>query len=185
MLFPRLLDYAAFYGPGTSYSPAGLDTLGVQTLGSSSTTLTQLHPDEMISLLKVANVPMTNVAWAMSPQMEAWLKGLKTTTGAWIFREEMVNFGTLAGYKYIVSTNIRWVDDTTDYADLWLGDFDQLLWGVGMDFELRNVRDTAVVIGGQTISTTQTDSQLITVFGSCDFNTTYPTAFVKGTFAKP
>jgi HK97 family phage major capsid protein len=177
------LDYAAFYGIGTSYSPAGLSGLGVQTDGSASTALTQLIPDEMIGLLKAGNVPMTNVHWAMSPQMEGWLKNLKTSTGAWIFRQEMIESGKLCGYPYHVSTQISYTDTTTDYGDLWLGDFDEFLWGAGLDMELRMSQDAAFVSGGTTYSSFQRDSALVRVVGEHDFNIMHAASFVKGTFS--
>lgn len=181
--FRLALDYAAFYGPGTQYSPAGLASLGVQTSGSSSTALTQLIPDEMLALLKAANVPMTNVRWAMHPNMEAWLKNLKTTTGAWIFRQEMVENGTLAGYPYHVSTQMSYTDTSTDYADLWVGDFDEFLWGTGLDMELRMSQDASFVSSGTTYSAFQRDSSLVRVVGEHDFNVMHPVSFVKGTYS--
>jgi len=181
--FRIALDSAAFYGAGTQYTPAGLSNLGVQTLGSSTTALTQTTPREMLTLLKAANIEMTNVAWAMSPAMESWLMNLKTTTGAWIFMDEMTSRGTLCGYKYFVSTSISYTDTTTDYADLWLGDFDYFMWGVGLDMELRMSQDATFVSGGTTYSTFQRDSALIRVLGEHDFNVMQPKAFVKGTFS--
>lgn len=181
--FRLALDYAAFYGSGSSYTPAGLTNQGVQTSGSSSTALTQLIPDEMISLLKAANVPMTNVHWAMSPQMEAWLKNLKTNTGAWIFRQEMVENGTLCGYPYHDSTQISYTDTTTDYGDLWLGDFDEFLWGVGLDMELRMSQDASFVSSGTTYSAFQRDSALVRVVGEHDFGVMHPVSFVHGTYS--
>ena len=181
--FRLALDYAALYGSGTSYTPAGLTSLGVQTSGSTSTALTQLIPDEMIALLKAANVPMTNVHWIMHPNMEAWLKNLKTTTGAWIFRQEMIENGRLCGYPYHVTTQSSYTDTTTDYADLWLGDFDEFLWGTGLDMELRMSQDATFVSGGTTYSAFQRDSALVRVVGEHDFNVMHPVSFVKGTYS--
>lgn len=181
--FRLALDYAALYGSGTSYTPAGLTNLGIQTSGSSSTALTQLIPDEMIALLKAANVPMTNVHWIMHPNMEAWLKNLKTTTGAWIFRQEMIENGRLCGYPYHVTTQSSYTDTTTDYADLWLGDFDEFLWGTGLDMELRMSQDATFVSGGTTYSAFQRDSALVRVVGEHDFNVMHPVSFVKGTYS--
>lgn len=181
--FRLALDYAALYGSGTAYTPSGLSNLGVQTSGSSSTALDQLKPDEMIALLKAANVPMTNVHWIMHPNMEAWLKNLKTTTGAWIFREEMIRNGTLAGYPYHVTTQSSYTDTTTDYADLWLGDFDEFLWGTGLDLELQMSREATYVSGGTTYSAFQRDSAIVRVVGEHDFNVMHPVSFVKGTYS--
>lgn len=181
--FRLALDYAALYGSGTAYSPAGLASLGVQTAGGTTTALDQLKPDEMIALLKAANVPMTRVAWVMHPNMEAWLKNLKTTTGAWIFRQEMIENGTLAGYPYHVTTQSSYTDTTTDYADLWVGDWDEFLWGAGLDLELRMSQDAAFVASGTTYSAFQRDSALVRVVGEHDFNVMHPVSFVKGTFS--
>jgi HK97 family phage major capsid protein len=181
--FRLALDYAAFYGPGTQYSPNGLNTLGVQTIGSSSTALDQFAPRNMIALLKAANVPMTNPHWAMSPQMESWLMNLKTTTGAWIFLQEMSERGTLAGYPYHVSTQISYTDTGTDYGDLWLGDFDEFMWGTGLDMELRMSQDASFVSSGTTYSSFQRDSALVRCVGEHDFNVMHPVSFVKGTYS--
>jgi len=181
--FRLALDYAAFYGPGTQYSPNGLANLGVQTIGSSSTVLDQFAPRNMIALLKAANVPMTNPHWAMSPQMESWLMNLKTTTGAWIFLQEMSERGTLAGYPYHVSTQISYTDTTVDYGDLWIGDFDEFMWGTGLDMELRMSQDAAFVSSGTTYSSFQRDSALVRVVGEHDFNVMHPVSFVQGTYS--
>ena len=181
--FRLALDYAALYGSGTSYTPAGLTNLGIQTSGSTSTALTQLIPDEMIALLKAANVPMTNVHWVMHPNMEAWLKNLKTTTGAWIFRQEMVEQGRLCGYPYHVSTQMSYTDTTTDYADLWVGDFDEFLWGSGLDLEMRMSQDASFVSSATTYSAFQRDSALVRVVGEHDFNVMHAASFVKGTYS--
>lgn len=178
-----LIDYAAFYGPGSSYSPGGLAVRGVQTLGSSSTAIASTHPDAMIALVEQANVPMTNCGWAMSPQMKSWLKGLKATTGQFIFRDEIVKENKLCGYPIYTSTQISYTDTSTDYADLWFGDFDELLWGTGLDLELRMSQDAAYVSGGTTYSTFQRDSQLVRVVAEHDFNVMHPAAFVQGTFS--
>jgi len=181
--FKIALDAAMLYGAGTQYTPSGLTNLGVQTIGSASTALTQTAPRDMIALLKAANVDMTNVIWMMSPQMESWLLNLKTTTGAWIFLPEMTERGTLCGFKYLVSTSVSYTDTTTDYGDLWLGDFDYFMWGVGLDMELRMSQDASYVSGGTTYSAFQRDSTLIRVIGEHDFNVMQPKAFVKGTWS--
>jgi HK97 family phage major capsid protein len=179
--FRIALDTAAFYGAGTLYTPAGMDVMsGIQSAGSASTALTQTAPRDMIALLKAANVSMTNVCWAMSPQMESWLMNLKTTTGAWIFMPEMAERGTLCGYRYFVSTSISYTDTTTDYADLWLVDYDYFMWGVGLEMELRMSQDASFVSGGTTYSAFQRDSTLIRVIGEHDFNVMQPKAIVKG-----
>lgn len=181
--FRIALDTAAFYGTGGANQPLGISGLGVQTSGTSGTAMTQLIPDSMIALLKAANVPMTNVRWAMSPQMEAWIKNLKTTTGAWIFRQEMIELGTLCGYPYHVSTSISYTDTGTDYGDIFLGDFDEFLWGTGLDLELRMSQDASYVSGGTTYSSFQRDSALVRVVGEHDFNVMHPVSFVKGTYS--
>lgn len=181
--FRRAIDYAALYGAGTSYTPAGLTNLGIQTIGSASTALDQAQPDLMIALLKAADVPMDNVHWIMHPNMEAWLKNLKTTTGAWIFRQAMVDLGTLCGRPYHVTTQSSYTDTATDYADLWLGDFDEFLWGTGLDLELRMSQDATYVSAGTTYSAFQRDSTMVRIVGEHDFNVMHPVSFVKGTYS--
>ena len=178
-----LVNSRVLYGSGTAYSPLGLANNGVQTIGSSSTALAQTHPDEIIAMVKQADVPLTRGAWVMSPKMESWLKLLKTTDSHWIFRDEMVRDGKLCGYPYFTTTISSYTDTTTDYADLWFGDWDEFLFGVGREMELQMSQDAAYVTSGTTRSAFQRDTTLVKLVAEHDFNVMHAGAFVRGTFS--
>ena len=72
------------------------------------------------------NVDDMAMGWTFNSMMEGYLMNLKTTTGAYLYRDEM-NSGKLLGFKYLVSNQIDTVDNKTDmlfgnWADLLIGE---------------------------------------------------------------
>jgi len=175
---------AALYGTGGSYQPLGLSGItGIQSSGSASTALTAAATVDMISLLRQANVAMSRPYWVMSPAMEGWLKNLKTTVGAFIYRDEMNNSKTVEGIPFVVTTGSSYTDTTTDYADLWLGDWDYFLWGASRDMELTMSKEATYMSGATAYSAFDRDETVIKVVAEHDFNVSQPLAFVHGIYS--
>lgn len=179
------LDTAALYGTGTLYQPKGLSvTTGVQTAGSSSTALALTTPIDMVALLEQANVPMINPAWVLSPKMKSWLLGKAFSTGPFAWAAEMNNAKTLNSYPFYTSTTSSYTDTSTDYADLWVGDWSEFLWGVGYDISIEISREgTYVSSGGTTYSAFQRDETIVRLITEHDFDTKHPNSFVYGIYS--
>lgn len=184
-IYAEAINTAALYGTGTASQPKGIKNVaGIQTLGSSSTALTANTPVDMVSLLEQANVKMLKPFWVMSPKMKSWLKNLKTTTNAYIYRDEMNKDKTLEAIPFIVTTLSSYTDTATDYADLWLADWAYFAWGVGRDMELTMSKEATYVSGGVTYSAFQRDETVIKIISELDFAVKQPKAFVYGIFAE-
>jgi HK97 family phage major capsid protein len=184
--FERNVDYTAFYGTGTLYQPAGLDNLVVSTnkLGSSGTATTQDTVFELIAKLKTLNTPVDG-SWfiGMHPQMFYYLQTLKTTTGAFIFREELSR-GTLLGYPVIQSTNFGYTSTgtfNTSSADIWVGAASEMLWGQQQGMEIITSREASYLDGSTLQSAFSRNETVIRAIQYADFNIQHNTSFVKFT----
>ena len=178
------MDYMALYGIGSAHSPAGLSGLlpSGQILGSSSTAFTNDLPIELCGKLWGANVPMRQPYWLINGQTKAYIMNLKTTTGAYIYRDEMVRDNTINGIPFIVSNQVAWTDDTTDYVDIFLGDFSEFLIGEQMGLEIETSREAAYYDGSNTVSAWQRDQTLIRAISLHDFAVRHTASFIKGTY---
>ena len=182
------LDVAMLKGTGSQYQPLGLkNKTGVQTSGGTTTAFSVDTPNDMEALLEQANVPMENVKWLLSPKGKSWIKSTKFTTGPFAWATEMATQKTLNGYDFLTSTTVDYTKATapaSDYADFWLGDWSQLLFGVSKDISIEVSRDGTFVSNGQTISAFDKDLTLVRLITEVDFACRHPEAFVRGTYSQ-
>ena len=182
------LDVAMLKGTGSQYQPLGLkNKTGVQTSGGTTTAFSVDTPNDMEALLEQANVPMENVKWLLSPKGKSWIKSTKFTTGPFAWATEMATQKTLNGYEFLTSTTVDYTKATapaSDYADFWLGDWSQLLFGISKDMSIEVSRDGTFVSNGQTISAFDRDLTLVRLITEVDFACRHPEAFVRGTYSQ-
>ena len=182
------LDKALLTGAGTEHTPLGLyNTTGVQTLSASALGVTT--PLDMFALLEQANAPFGNVKWLLNPIGKSWLAGKAFSSGPFAWAEEIGSRRQLNGYDIITSTSVGYVPDAgtpaNSTADFWLGDFSQLLWGVGYDITVEMSREgTYIDPNGNTVSAFQNDLTLVRLITEHDFACRHPEAFVKATLTK-
>jgi HK97 family phage major capsid protein len=180
------LDNALLYGSGNSYQPLGLEnTANVQTYGSSGspTALTVQAPIDLIALLEQANVPMENVSWLLNPLAKSWLMGKAFSSGPFAWAQEMATGKTLNGYPFYASATVK--NSTTTWANVWLGDFSELVWGVSYDIALDVSREgTYVNSGGTTVSAFQRDETLIRLITEQDFQVKHGASFIEAWVSK-
>jgi len=180
------LDNALLYGAGNSYQPLGLEgTSGVQTYGSSGspTALTVQAPIDLIALLEQSSVPMENVSWLLNPLAKSWLMGKAFSSGPFAWAQEMATGKTLNGYPFYSSATVK--NSSTTWANIWLGDFSELVWGVSYDIALDVSREgTYVNSGGTTVSAFQRDETLIRLITEQDFQVKHGTSFIEAWVSK-
>jgi HK97 family phage major capsid protein len=180
------LDTALLYGSGNSYQPLGLEnTANVQTYGSSGspTALTVQAPIDLVALLEQASVPMENVAWLLNPLAKSWLMGKAFSSGPFAWAQEMAAGKTLNGYPFYSSATVK--NSTTTWANIWLADFSELVWGVSYDIALDVSREgTYVNSGGTTVSAFQRDETLIRLITEQDFQVKHGASFVEAFVSK-
>jgi HK97 family phage major capsid protein len=184
--FQRKVDYTAFYGTGSLLSPAGLDNLLVSTnkTGSSGTATTTNTPLEMIVALESLNVPQDGTwFWGMHPQMWGYLANIKSTTGNFIFRDEMSK-GTLFGFPIYKSTNFGYTSTgtyNTSSADIWLGPASELIWGQQQGLEIVTSREASYIDGSTLVSSFSRNETVIRAIQYADFNVKHNNTLLKFT----
>jgi len=178
------LDNAFLYGAGTEYTPKGLENqTDVQTSGSSTTAFSLTTPIDMVALLEQANVPMTNVSWLFSPTGKSWILSKAFSSGPWAWADEMLRNKTLNGYKYVTSSTVSYTS-SGPYSDFWIGDFSQMIWGVGYDMTMEMSREGTYNDGSNIISAFDQDLTLVRLITEHDFGCRQGVAFVHGTYSK-
>lgn len=178
------LDNAMLYGTGSQYQPLGLaNTTGIQTTGSTSTALALTTPNDMVALLQQANVNLENVHWLLNPIGESWLRNKAFTSGPFAWSDEMARNKTLRGFDFVSSSTVSYTDAAKDYADFWIGDFAEMMFGVSRDLTIEMSREGSFTDGGAVVNAFDQDLTLIRLITECDFACRQPEAFVKGTFS--
>lgn len=131
------LDYGGLYGAGAEFQPLGIaNNKEVENLDATKLNNTELadangkitadFPIFVRSKAMGKNIDDIKAGWAMNSMLEGVFMNMKTTTGAYIYRDEMAT-GKLCGFPYKVSNQIPTVSGQTDlffgnWADLLIGD---------------------------------------------------------------
>ena len=182
------LDEAMLNGTGSQYQPLGLaNNPNIQTAGGSTTALALTTPNDLVALLEQANVRLENVHWLLNPIGESWLRNKAFSSGPFAWSDEMARTGKLRGFDFHSSSTVKFTKAATpakDYADFWLGDFAEMMFGIARDITIEISREGSFTSKGQTVSAFDQDLTLIRLITECDFACRQPKAFVHGTFAE-
>lgn len=177
------LDWAGLYGDGTDFVPLGVKKVpNIQTYGGGAV-MTADDPATMIGQLKGKNTPMLSPGWIFNSIMEAYIRNLKTTTGAYIYRSEMDTKGTILSLPYHTTEQIPLGTDNHVTTDIFLGDWAELIFGSEVDFEMASSQEAAYDIGGgQMISAFSNDQTILRVLSKHDYGVRHATSFLVGSF---
>ena len=143
------IDFGAMFGKGGEFQPLGVftdkevehvdaKTVGNTDLADTNGKITADFPVFVRSKVLAKNVDDQKLGWAFNSVLEGYLMNLKTTTGAYIYREEM-NTGKLLGFPYRVSNQIT--TDSTGLTELAFGNWADLLVGEQMGLETYTTLD--------------------------------------------
>lgn len=143
------LDYGGLYGSGTEFQPMGIaknkevDNINAKALNNTdladaSGKITADFPVYVSSLAFSKNIDDVRAGWAMNSLLEGHFKNMKTSTGAYIYRDEMRE-GKLCGMPYRVSNQIPTASDGT--TDLFFGNWADLLIGDQLGLETYTTLD--------------------------------------------
>jgi len=143
------IDYGALYGTGGEFQPRGIsDTKGILTidakkldnpeLADNDGKLTADFPVYITGRILIENVDDLGLGWSFNSLMEAYLKNLKTTTGAYIYREEM-NAGKLNGFPFKISNQIPMT--SAFETEMFFGNWADLLVGEQLGLETYTTLD--------------------------------------------
>lgn len=145
------LDYGALYGTGKEFQPlgiandAGIEKVDVKVLGAKEKDLADANgkitadfPVWVTAKALSKNIDDGSAGWTFNSMTEAYLKNMKTTTGAYIYRDEMRE-GKLLNYPYRVSNQIN--TNTNGASDIFFGNWADLLIGDQMGLETYTTLD--------------------------------------------
>ena len=182
------LDNALLNGSGSQHMPLGLaNNANIQTAGGSTTALGLTMPNDLVALLQQANVRLENVHWLLNPIGESWIRNKAFASGPFAWSDEMARTGKLRGFDFHSSSTVAYTPaagGAEAYADFWLGDFAEMMFGVSHDITIEISRDGTFTSNGQTVSAFDNDLTLIRLITECDFACRQPKAFVHGVFAE-
>lgn len=142
------LDYGGLYGKGGEFQPLGVaynkdiqninaKALDNLELSDASGKITADFPVFVRSTALSKNIDDIKAGWTFNSMLEGYLMNLKTSTGAYIYRDEM-NTGKLLGFPYKVSNQIP---TNTGLTDLFFGNWSDLLIGDQMGLETYTTLD--------------------------------------------
>lgn len=172
-------DYAAMYGKGTEYTPRGVFyTDGIEKKKLSAA------PDsdnlgDFVGTLMSKNIDWNNVGWIFNGRVWNKLYHLKTTTGAYLHRDEL-NAGRFLGFPYKVTNQIA-STGTNLSTDIFFGDFAEFIIGEEMGLEMMASTEATYQDGGELVSAFSRDQTVIKVTAKHDFGVRHPEAFIVGT----
>ena len=143
------LDYGGLYGAGAEFQPLGIannkdvenvDATKVNNtdLADASGKITADFPIYVRSKALTKNIDDIKAGWTMNSMLEGVFMNMKTTTGAYIYRDEMAT-GKLCGFPYKVSNQIPTSSDGK--TDLFFGNWADLLIGDQMGLETYTTLD--------------------------------------------
>jgi HK97 family phage major capsid protein len=176
------MDYTAFYGAGTEFAPIGIKNVTGISKTSVSAVIGADDPGTMMGILMSKNLPMTSVGWAFNGTVWAVLYNLKTSTGAYIYRDEMKE-GKLLGKPFVVTNQIATGADAHGLSDIFLGDFSEFIVAEELGLEMTASQEASYDNGnGSIISTFQNDQTVIRLLAKHDFNIRHAEAFICNTY---
>jgi len=168
-------DLAFISGDGLQDTPKGLLNLALAAnkFNSGGTTLALVDTDlhNALGRLEDNNVPMTNVGWLMHPRLKRSLMKFRTdgNAGAWAYRDEMMEEGTLLGYPFAITTQIP---GTAGSAKLYAVDFDDVVIGEALALQVRTSDEAAYHDeNGNLVSAYDLDQTVVRIITEHDINT--------------
>lgn len=131
------MDFGAMFGTGGEFQPLGIannkaiekvdaTALSNAALADSNGKITADFPVWLEAKVLSKNVDDVSLGWTFNAAVEGYLKNLKTTTGEYIYREEMAG-GNLLGYPYKRSNQIP--TDSSGKTSIIFGNWADLLAG--------------------------------------------------------
>ncbi|WP_125153660.1 phage major capsid protein [Clostridium rectalis] len=177
------MDYNVLYGLGTEFTPTGIaNAEGVTKVTKSEVIDGDKLYSYMVTPLKKANIPMTNLGWVFNPDVFTILYNETFPNGNYKYRDELKN-GRLHGIPFVETNQIATGTDAKGKVDIFLGDFDQFMIGEQMALEVKTSEDASYYDEeGNLQSAFDNDETVIKGLMIHDFGVAYGKAFTIGNF---
>ena len=155
---------------GLRYQAPASNVIAANASVSLANTVSDLG--KLISQLLNNNVPMTRPAWYMAPRTYIYLTTVQNSNGFYVFRDEMLNNGTLWGwpYGYTTSIPINLTDQGgTTETEVYLVDLDDAVIGEAANLIIDVSADAAYYDGTNVISAFSQDTTVLRAIEEHDF----------------
>ena len=180
------VDRAALYGKGGEFQPLGIANIkGITTVDATKLDamyatptgeLTSSFPAYAQSVLLDKNIDERRMGWGMNARSEFFFKNIKSTTGDFIFLDEM-NRGALMGYGYRRSSLIP--TSKTNLTDIFLANWDDMIVGEQGSLMVETSREASYETkDGKTVSAFSRDQTLIRAIQLMDIAIRHPESFL-------
>jgi HK97 family phage major capsid protein len=172
----RTEDLAFIRGDGTADWPLGLRNIALSgnlIASNASFTLTTVDQElgNAILALENANVPMLRPVWFFAPRIKQFLLTLKNSNGFYVYRDEMVNNGTLRGYPFKTTTQIPTTLTDGTQTEIYLTDMSQAIIFDALALSLGMSQDGSYTdAGGNQRNAYERDETLIRAIAEHDFH---------------
>ena len=183
-------DLAFIRGNGTQDTPLGvLNAVNANNLipfvqAGSVATLQEVSTflEELQGGLEDNNVPLINMVFWMHPRSKRFLCTLRDGTGRFVYRDEIVENGTLNGYKLLCTTQIPDNLGNGYQSEIYLGSMAQLLIGDNLQMEVTVMPNgTWTDSSGVVVSGMSSDQTAIRVIAKHDLLLRHDFGFSVGT----
>ena len=169
---------AALYGKGTEYTPRGIYNTDGVTAKKLAALPTSDNLGDFVGTLMTKNIDWGNVGWVFNGMIWNLLYQLKTSTGAYLHRDEL-NQGKFLGFPFKVTNQIA-CTGAKGSTDIFFGDFAEFIIGEEMGLEMMASTEATYMDGDQLVSAFSRDQTVIKVTAKHDFGVRHPEAFVIG-----
>lgn len=165
-------DLAFIRSDGTANTPKGIRywTNPANIFSSSGSTLNNVTADlsKARRLIRAANVPVSSLAWYMSPRTESALRAMRDGNGNLVWKPEM-DQGRLDGAPYYVTTQIPENLGGGSDTELYLVSTNQIIIGDTMDIEVNSFLGGTYFDGSALVSGISQDQTVIQCISRHDF----------------
>jgi HK97 family phage major capsid protein len=178
-------DLAFLRGDGQNNTPVGIrnaipagNVLAASSGLEASPTLAEVL-NKLRAKVLGANVSGANLGWAFNADFEASLYGKLTTTGAYVYRDEM-DAGRLMGYPFKRTTQIA-SNYSTTLTEVYFGDWSEFVIGETDTIRVDTSTEGSYWDGSAWVSAFGTDQTLIRGIARHDGGVRHSTAFAVAT----
>ena len=175
-------DSAFIRGNGVDGSPRGLYywAPGANKILANATVSLQATAADLGKLMQQlmgADIPMLKPCWIFAPRIKNFLVTLQTSTGAFVFKDEMAG-GTLWGYPYEITTGVPTNLDATgaatkDESEVYFFDAAQAIIGEAQNIMVDASQEAAYNDGSAIQAAFSLDKTVVRAIAEHDFAMRY------------
>ena len=170
-------DYSALFGAGTEYTPRGLVYSDIQKI-SIGALLTADSPATFKATLMQKKKKVVKPGWVFNSSIWLQLYNMKTTTGAYLYRDEMSR-GLLLGAPYQITDQVPVGTDAHALTTMIYGDWSEFIIAQKTAVALAVSTEASFTDeDGNIVGAFENDLTLIRAIERHDFGARIPNAFV-------